>query len=95
MYDVENSVAEIVKEMKRVREDKHLSQLDLSLASGVSQTMISQIESGKKVPTLSTFLKLCSAMNVGAEVIMHDALLDDEERRNARKIAINIIEQWI
>ena len=48
MKDVEKSVASIIEKLKAIREGKGLSQLELSLVSGISQTAISQMETGKK-----------------------------------------------
>lgn len=98
MIDVDKSVAIIVEKMKKLRESKKMSQLELSLASGVSQTMISQIESRQRTPTLATFLKLCDALEVSPEIIIGNALKDDEERRRDKEKAldiIQIIEKWL
>jgi len=39
------------KNLKRIRKDKGVSQVDLAKAAGVSQQLISQIEGGKNVTT--------------------------------------------
>ena len=81
MIDVDRSVASIIERMKAIRESKGLSQLELSLSSGVSQTAISQMETGKKSPTLATFLKLCDALEVSPDSILALSLNDDEKRK--------------
>lgn len=95
MFDVEKSVSAIIDRMKKLRESKKMSQLELSLASGVSQTMISQIESRQRTPTLVTFLKLCDALDVSPEILLGNALKDDEERRKDKEKALSIIEKWM
>lgn len=95
MFDVEKSVSAIIDRMKKLRESKKMSQLELSLASEVSQTMISQIESRQRTPTLATFLKLCDALDVAPEILLGNALKDDEERRKDKEKALSIIEKWM
>lgn len=53
------------KRLQKAREKAGLSQRELSLASGVSQGMISQIEAGNKQGGLKTLEKLAKAMGVG------------------------------
>jgi DNA-binding XRE family transcriptional regulator len=46
----------------QAREDKHMSQRDLSKKSGVMQAEISKIELGKGNPTISTLQKIAKAL---------------------------------
>ena len=62
----------ILSKLKSEREKQRLSQLELSYRSGVSQNMIAYIESGKRMPTLSTILKLCNALNINPSVLFSD-----------------------
>lgn len=95
MIDVDRSVASIIERMKAIRESKGLSQLELSLSSGVSQTAISQMETGKKSPTLATFLKLCDALEVSPDSILALSLNDDEKRKMDKQLVLEIIEKWM
>ena len=52
------------EELKRARESKHLSQIDLYLLSGVGQANISRIERGLASPTLITLKKFADAMDM-------------------------------
>ena len=92
MFDVEKSVSTIIDRMKKLRESKKMSQLELSLASGVSQTMISQIESRQRIPTLVTFLKLCDALDVVPELLLGNVSKDDEKHKDKQKILNNLEE---
>ena len=95
MMDVDKCVASIIGRIKTIREGKGLSQLDLSLASGVSQTAISQIETGRKSPTLATFLRLCDALEISPETVLERSLDDDEKRKIDKQLALEIIEKWM
>ena len=95
MSDVDKSVEAIIERLRKMRESKRMSQLDLSLTSGVSQTMISQMESGKRIPTLSTFLKICDALDTPPETVIGLALDNKIERELDKAKALEIIEKWM
>ena len=74
----------ILQRLKKAREEAKLSQLELSYKSGVSQNMITYIETGKSSPTLTTLLKLTDALNINpAELFLET---DDEKEREKQKI---------
>lgn len=95
MIDTDDAITTIIKKMKNLREIRGMSQLDLSLASGISQTSISQIESGKKKPSLATFLKLCDALGVSPESVLSSAVEDSEKRKKDKRTLLEIIEHWL
>lgn len=54
----------IAKNIKKLREEKKLSMEELSKLSGVSKSMLAQIERGEGNPTISTLWKLSNGMKV-------------------------------
>jgi len=56
--------------MKKIRERKHLSQGDICRKLGVDRAYISNIESGKQNPTLSTIEKLAKALGVSIDELL-------------------------
>lgn len=67
-----NLVGEIMKTqiiilIRKVREEKHLTLMELSKLSGVSIAHISDIENGKKIPGLQVIIDIAKAMNVRPE----------------------------
>jgi transcriptional regulator with XRE-family HTH domain len=58
------------KNMKRIRISKGLTQGDIFRALGVSRGFISNIESGKTNPTLSTIAKLAKALSVSSDELL-------------------------
>jgi predicted transcriptional regulator len=58
------------KNMKRIRISKGLSQGDIFRLLGVSRVFISNIESGKTNPTLSTIVKLAKALGVSSDELL-------------------------
>ena len=54
----------IAKNIKRLREDNKLSMDELAKLSGVSKSMLAQIERGEGNPTISTLWKISNGMKV-------------------------------
>ena len=53
--------------LKRVRTTKQMSQGDIARALDVDKGYISNIENGKKNPTLSTLTRLAESLGVGVD----------------------------
>lgn len=54
----------VAKNIKRLREEKKLSMDELAKLSGVSKSMLAQIERGDGNPTISTLWKISNGMKV-------------------------------
>jgi XRE family transcriptional regulator, regulator of sulfur utilization len=54
----------VAANIRRLREEKKLSMDELARLSGVSKSMLSQIEHSEGNPTLSTLCKIANGMNV-------------------------------
>ncbi len=52
--------------MKRIREEKQMSQGDICRAENFDRAFISNIESGKGNPTLATIEKIAQALGVSS-----------------------------
>ncbi|MHA4990548.1 helix-turn-helix domain-containing protein [Cetobacterium somerae] len=61
---MENLNILIGQRLNRLRKEKNLSLEELSLQTGVSKAMLSQIENGKSNPTVSTLWKISTALKV-------------------------------
>jgi len=53
--------------LKQIRVQKQMSQGDIARALGVDKGYISNIENGKKNPTLLTLTRLAEALDVGVD----------------------------
>lgn len=58
--------------LKKIREDKNISQKALSSISGVSQNYISEIEARKKVPSLEVLEKIANALEICIALLIID-----------------------
>lgn len=55
-------MVKLVGEVIKTRKEKHISQRELENMTGVRQSVIARLESGKTDPQLSTVLKLLATM---------------------------------
>ena len=62
--------AQLGQNMKRIRAKKKMSQGDIARALEVDRGYISNIENGKKNPTLATIQKLANALGVSADELL-------------------------
>ncbi len=84
------------KNIKRIRNEKNLTQQQVASASGIQNTVISAFENGKKVPGLITLIKLSEAMKVSLDELVFGTPADriittDEE---AEVIVRCVYELW-
>ncbi len=66
-----NSISkQLGKNLKRIREEKNMTQGDLCRALKLDPGYISSIESGKRNPTISTLKKLADALKVSVDELL-------------------------
>jgi transcriptional regulator with XRE-family HTH domain len=58
--------------LRKIREQKNLSQLDLEMKSGLNRTEISRIENGQKNIEFFTLVKLAEALDVRLEELFRN-----------------------
>ncbi len=56
--------------MKRIREDKKMSQGDIVRATKIERAYISNLEAGRQNPTLETIEKIANALNVTTDSLL-------------------------
>ena len=61
---------QLEQNMKRIRAKKKMSQGDIARALDVDRGYISNIENGKKNPTIATIQKLANALGVSANELL-------------------------
>lgn len=59
---------ELIDALIALRKERGLSQKKLSLACGLTQSVIARIESKKSVPTISTLCKIVAALDASLVV---------------------------
>lgn len=60
------------RRLREARKARNISQLDLGLECGLSQTYLSEVESGKRNISLANIYKLAVALNVPVAELVAD-----------------------
>ena len=58
------------KKLKKIREDKEMSQTELGKKIGVSGSTISAYEKSRKLPTIETLKKLCLVLEISSDYLL-------------------------
>jgi transcriptional regulator with XRE-family HTH domain len=77
---------DIAGALQALREDNGLTQEQLAAKAGVTRPYVSQIETGKKEPKVSTIADLCDAMEVSPVAFVVLAIEEDEIRDDGREL---------
>lgn len=62
----------IGKNIRKYRKEKDIRQDKLAEMADLSTNYIGMIERGEKIPSLETFLKICKALDVSADMLLAD-----------------------
>ena len=65
--------------LKKARIDKKMTQAQLAEAVDLSDNYISSIERGKAIPSLETFIMICNALDVTADMMLTDSVYRTNE----------------
>jgi len=68
--DIKTHSKKLGKNIKRIREQKKMSQGDICRALGFDRAQMSNIEAGKGNPTLSTIEKIAQALGVASDELL-------------------------
>ena len=60
----------MMKNLKKYRKEKDITQIRLSIAAEVSQETISAYESGKALPSAETLIKISDFLNVSIDFLL-------------------------
>lgn len=71
------------KVLKKIRQEKGLSQEQLAFSAHLHRTYISQLERGIKSPSLVTIHKLCASLEVSVTYLV--TLLEEELNANSNR----------
>ncbi|MFA6944015.1 MAG: helix-turn-helix transcriptional regulator [Patescibacteria group bacterium] len=68
--NIRTPTSRLGKNIKRIREQKEMSQGDVCRAVGLDRAQMSNIESGKGNPTLATIEKIAQALGVTSDELL-------------------------
>lgn len=71
-------LATLGERLKNLREERGISQREMTIRSGVAQKTISRIENGIDSPRLGTFLKLLEVLEVEVELVEREGTVPQD-----------------
>lgn len=63
-YEIQTEIYNIAKCLKKIRKEKNLTQKDIAQKTGLTQQMISKIESYNGNPSIESFVKYCNGVGI-------------------------------
>lgn len=79
--DINAEVRKVAERIQTMRQNRNMSQMDLSLEAGISQSFLAMIKSSRKVPTITTVFKIAKALNIRPSSLLEDADADREQKK--------------
>ncbi|MBI5332267.1 MAG: CBS domain-containing protein [Candidatus Aenigmarchaeota archaeon] len=64
----------MIEKLRKIRQEKHLSQTQLARLSGVSQSLIARIEQGRVDPSYSKAMKILAALESKSKAYIKDIM---------------------
>jgi transcriptional regulator with XRE-family HTH domain len=62
--EIQEQMQYVISQIKRIRTQKSISQMELSLRADLSQSFLANLEKGKKQPSVFTIIKIADALEV-------------------------------
>ena len=77
---MEQSIDAIANNLRNIREDRNLSLDQVSELTGVSKSMLRQIETGKSSPTIAKIWKIANGLRVSFTTLLRKPVVEAEVR---------------
>jgi len=65
-----DSIGDLGGRLQNFREQRHLTQVQLGERAGIAAAAISHFETGQRVPSLESLIKLADALEVSADALL-------------------------
>ncbi|GHV72607.1 hypothetical protein AGMMS49928_29820 [Spirochaetia bacterium] len=90
--DISVELQYVIDQIKKLRTQKGISQMDLSLRANLSQSFLANVESGKKQPSVVTILKIASALEVNSKDFFPQRVNTLTKKDEIKKEIISLLE---
>jgi transcriptional regulator with XRE-family HTH domain len=84
--DITEQLQYVLSQIKRIRVQKGVSQMELSMRSNLSQSFLANLEKGKKQPSALTLIRIADALEVSAQDFFPDTAEPESKERVKKKI---------
>ncbi len=87
----EDMMKYVVKSIRVIRKKKNISQMELCLRTGMSQSFLTGIETGKQEPSTMTLIRIASALEVNPRAFFPEDENTQSEAETKNQIKEEII----
>lgn len=84
--DISAQLNYVIGQIKKSRVQKGLSQIELSLRSGLSQSFLANLEKGKKQPSVCTIIKIADALEMNVQDFFPQTIKQETKQQKKEKI---------
>ena len=83
----------VINSIRIIRKKKKISQMELCLRANMSQGFLTNIETGKKEPSVMTLIRIANALDVSPRDFFPDSLnsMSDDIKQGIKKDIINLL----
>jgi transcriptional regulator with XRE-family HTH domain len=85
--DIHEQMQYVINQIKRLRAQKSISQMELSLRADLSQSFLANLEKGKKLPSVFTIIKIADALEVNPKDFFPERASSETKQQIKDKIA--------
>jgi transcriptional regulator with XRE-family HTH domain len=89
--DILEQLQHVISQIRKIRMQKGISQMELSLRSELSQSFVANLEKGKKMPSVLTIIKIADALEVNPKVFFPENI-GIETKQQIKDRIINLLE---
>jgi transcriptional regulator with XRE-family HTH domain len=89
--DISGQLQHVIAQIKKIRVQKGISQMELSLRSDLSQSFLANLEKGKKAPSVLSILKIADGLEVNPKEFFWENM-DFETKQQIKNKIIGLLE---
>ena len=87
--DEEEQLQFVINRIKEIRTQKHISQLELSNISNLSQSFLASIEKGRKQPSVLTLIRIAKALGVSPKIFFPE--IKKKSKEETKEIIVDLV----
>ena len=77
--DIEQEMNNVITRIRKIRQEKNMSQLELANIANFSQSFLANVESGKKKPSVLTILRIAEALKVNPREFFSESTCNSKD----------------
>ncbi|MDR1248184.1 MAG: helix-turn-helix transcriptional regulator [Treponema sp.] len=89
--DITEQLQYVISQIKQIRVQKGVSQIELSVRSNLSQSFLANLEKGKKQPSVLTVIRIADALEVSVQDFFPE-IAEPESKERVKKKIISLLD---